>query len=70
MKNGRYNVLIVEDQAMPAQLFKHFIETSDNYKLVDCINCASFAELYCVSKPIPSKHIDEFILNGFIEKNE
>ena len=64
MKNGRYNVLIVEDQAMPAQLFKHFIETSDNYKLVDCINCASFAELYCVSKPIDLILMDVVTADG------
>ncbi len=64
MKNGRYNVLIVEDQAMPAQLFKHFIETSDNYKLVGCINCASFAELYCVSKPIDLILMDVVTADG------
>ena len=64
MKNGRYNVLIVEDQAMPAQLFKHFIETSDNYKLVDCINFASFAELYCVSKPIDLILMDVVTADG------
>lgn len=64
MKNGRFNVLIVEDQAMPAQLFKHFIETSDNYKLVGCINCASFAELYCVSKPIDLILMDVVTADG------
>ena len=34
----------------------------------DCTH--NIHEIYCVSKPIPSKHIDEFILIGFIEKNE
>lgn len=33
MKDGKYSVLIVEDHAMPMQLFEHFVQSSDKYTL-------------------------------------
>ena len=42
-----YNVMIVEDQAMPRQLFEAFISSSDNYRLVHSIKNADMADIYC-----------------------
>ena len=41
------NVLIVEDQAMPRQLFEMFVNMSENYKLIKSIMDADMAEYYC-----------------------
>lgn len=41
------NVMVVEDQAMPRQLFESFIENSPNYCLVHSIKNADMADLYC-----------------------
>ena len=37
MKNGKYRVLLVEDQTIPTQLFEHFIQMSERYELVRSI---------------------------------
>lgn len=42
-----YNVMIVEDQAMPRQLFEAFISMSDKYRLVHSIKNADMADIYC-----------------------
>lgn len=42
-----YNVMVVEDQAMPRQLFEAFISMSDKYKLVHSIKNADMADIYC-----------------------
>ena len=42
-----YNVMIVEDQAMPRQLFEAFISMSENYTLVHSIKNADMADIYC-----------------------
>lgn len=47
-----YNVLVVEDQAMPRQLFEMFIASSPNYNLVHSIESAGLAEVYCMSNRI------------------
>lgn len=44
-----YNVLVVEDQAMPRQLFEMFIAASPDYKLVHSIESAGLAEVYCMN---------------------
>lgn len=49
MMEKKISVLIVEDQAMPAELFAHFVKTSDRYELVSCIDSASYAEVYCLA---------------------
>ncbi len=49
MKERKYSVLIVEDHAMPMQLFEHFVQSSDKYTLLKSIDCAAFAEIYCMS---------------------
>lgn len=42
-----YNVMVVEDQAMPRQLFEAFISMSDKYTLVHSIKNADMADIYC-----------------------
>ena len=46
MKDGKYRVLLVEDQTIPTQLFEHFIQTSERYELARSIECAAFAEVH------------------------
>lgn len=41
------DVLIVEDQAMPRQLFEMFVNQSDQYRLAYSISNADLAEYYC-----------------------
>lgn len=47
-----YNVMVVEDQSMPRQLFEAFILTSGRYKLVHSIKNADMADIYCESSQI------------------
>ena len=47
-----YNVMIVEDQAMPRQLFEAFISMSDKYILVHSIKNADMADIYCEKSDI------------------
>ena len=47
-----YNVMIVEDQAMPRQLFEAFISMSDKYNLVHSIKNADMADIYCEKSDI------------------
>lgn len=42
-----YNVMVVEDQSMPRQLFEAFISMSGRYKLVHSIKNADMADIYC-----------------------
>lgn len=47
-----YNVMVVEDQAMPRQLFEAFIATSNKYTLVHSIKNADMADIYCEKSDI------------------
>lgn len=47
-----FNVMVVEDQAMPRQLFEAFISTSDNFKLIHSIKNADMADIYCEKSEI------------------
>lgn len=42
-----YKVLIVDDQAMPRQLFESFVAASENYELVASLDSAKVADFYC-----------------------
>lgn len=64
MRNGKYSVLIVEDQAMPAQLFEHFVRSSDKYELAASINSAAFAEVYCMDGKIDLILMDVVTADG------
>lgn len=47
-----YKVMVVEDQAMPRQLFETFISMSCRYKLVHSIKNADMADIYCEKSDI------------------
>lgn len=47
-----YNVMVVEDQAMPRQLFEAFISMSDKFNLVHSIKNADMADIYCEQSKI------------------
>ena len=47
-----YKVMVVEDQAMPRQLFEAFIAMSDKYTLVHSIKNADMADIYCEKSEI------------------
>ena len=48
----KYRVMIVEDQAMPRQLFEMFVKSSERYELVVSIDDASIADIYCLRNPV------------------
>lgn len=48
----KYNVMIVEDQTMPRQLFELFVNSSERYALSISIDDASMADIYCLKYPI------------------
>ena len=47
-----YRVLVVDDQAMPRQLFENIIKSSKNYELVACIETAKVADMYCARQRV------------------
>ena len=52
MKDGKYSVMIVEDQQMPKALFSHFVESSDKFYLQAAIENASVADIVCTRMPV------------------
>lgn len=52
MKDGKYSVMIVEDQQMPKALFSHFVESSDKFYLQVAIENASVADIVCTRMPV------------------
>ncbi|SFA92885.1 DNA-binding response regulator, NarL/FixJ family, contains REC and HTH domains [Acetitomaculum ruminis DSM 5522] len=58
------NVMIVEDQAMPRELFELYIKNSDNYKLLYSIENAAMAEIYCLKNAIDLVLMDVCTSNG------
>ena len=53
-----YKVLVVDDQAMPRQLFENIIKSSENYELVACIETAKVADMYCAKQ-----HVDLILMD-------
>lgn len=51
MKDGKYAVMIVEDQQMPKALFSHFVESSDKFYLQVAIENASVADMSARARP-------------------
>jgi len=47
MKEGKYSVMIVEDQQMPKALFSHFVESSEKFYLEVAIENATVADIVC-----------------------
>ena len=52
MKEGKYSVMIVEDQQMPKALFSHFVESSEKFYLEVAIENATVADIVCAHTPI------------------
>ena len=64
MKNGKYSVMIVEDQQMPKALFSHFVESSDKFYLEAAIENASVADIICECTPVDLILMDVVTENG------
>ena len=59
-----YNVLVVDDQTMPRQLFENIINNSDNYSLAASVDSASIADVYCAKKQIDLILMDVVMSGG------
>lgn len=57
-------VLIVDDQAMPRQLFESIIKNSENYELAASVDSASVADIYCAKMPIDLILMDVVMSSG------
>ena len=64
MKNGKYSVMIVEDQQMPKTLFSHYIESSNLFYLQVAIENASVADIICTRTPVDLILMDVVTENG------
>ncbi|MDD6468817.1 MAG: response regulator transcription factor [Bacilli bacterium] len=62
--NRKYQILIVEDQAMPAQLFEQLIKTNSEYNVVATVSCAAYALNYCVRSKVDLILMDVVTENG------
>lgn len=59
-----YRVLVVEDQAMPRQLFELFIQSSEQFELAASIDNAAMADVYCAHGGIDLILMDVVTKNG------
>lgn len=59
-----YNVLIVDDQAIPRQLFESIVNASENYKLAASIDMAQVADMYCARQQIDLILMDVVMSDG------
>lgn len=57
-------VLIVDDQAMPRQLFENIIQHSENYEVVASVDSASVADIYCAKMSIDLILMDVVMSRG------
>lgn len=64
MKDGKYSVMIVEDQQMPKTLFSHYIESSNLFYLQNAIENASVADIICTHTPVDLILMDVVTENG------
>lgn len=48
----KIKVMIVDDQYVPREMFRMYIEGSDRYELAACINSAAFAPAYIINDKI------------------
>ncbi|MBO4342919.1 MAG: response regulator transcription factor [Clostridia bacterium] len=58
-----YNVLIVEDQEMPRQLFEIFVKSSENFQLAGSVSDAASAAYFCKNNKVDLVLMD-VITNG------
>lgn len=59
-----YNVLVVDDQAIPRQLFENIINNSENYNLAVSVDSASIADVYCAKMKIDLILMDVVMSGG------
>lgn len=59
-----YKVLVVDDQAMPRQLFDSMIRSSQEFELVACISSAKMADLYCATGDVDLILMDVVMNDG------
>lgn len=64
MKNGKYSVMIVEDQQMPKTLFSYYINSSNHFYLQIAIENASIADIVCTKTPVDLILMDVVTENG------
>lgn len=57
-------VLIVEDQALPRQLFQMFVESCERYELVQTLESAAMADVVCAGKKVDLIVMDIMTKNG------
>ncbi len=57
-------VLIVDDQAMPRQLFESIISNSRDYEIAASVDSASVADIYCAKMPIDLILMDVVMSGG------
>ncbi len=64
MKDGKYQVMVVEDQKMPKDLFVHMISGSDKYEVALTLENASIADVALLKYDIDLILMDVITENG------
>ncbi len=64
MKNGKYQVMVVEDQKMSKDLFVHMINQSDKYEVVLTLENASIADVALLKYEVDLILMDVITENG------
>lgn len=59
-----YNVLIVDDQALPRQYFEQVVNNSEEYSLVASITSAKVADAYCIDGKVDLIIMDIVMADG------
>lgn len=59
-----YNVLVVDDQTMPRQLFENIINNSEHYDLAASVDSASVADVYCAKMQVDLILMDVVMSGG------
>ena len=49
---SKINIMIVEDQAMPRELFEMYIKSKEEYNLIASIDNADVADIYCAKNTV------------------
>ena len=60
----KYKVMIVEDQAMPRQLFELRIQASEHFETAISIDNAALADVYCLRYPVDLILMDVITRDG------
>ena len=59
-----YNVLIVDDQVLPRQLFERIVEGAENYRVAASIETAKVADVYCARGDVDLVLMDVVMNDG------